>query len=149
MAFTNNKLVEQPLYVTWKNMRQRCQNPNSPSYKNYGGRGIWIHPDWNEYKQFHLDMGDRPEGKTLDRIDNDGPYCKENCRWADRKTQNRNSRKCKLTDTEVLAIRSESRKGPGGIGGTGSGYTLIQLAKKYNTSYRNIRAIVDNQNWKE
>ena len=82
-----------PLYVTWCNMKSRCDNPQTPSYKNYGGRGITYDPSWSDFPSFLNDVGELPfEGATLDRIDNNGNYCAENVRWADRVTQRRNSR---------------------------------------------------------
>lgn len=87
------------LRVIWKTMRQRCANPNRKGYENYGGRGIAVCPEWDSFEQFKSDMGYRPAGKTLDRIDNDKGYSKENCRWADWETQAANRRKPVLVVT--------------------------------------------------
>lgn len=74
-------------------MRERCLNPNSDGYHNYGGRGITIDPRWNDFKTFLEDMGERRPGTTLDRKDVDGPYTKENCRWASPTVQARGQRR--------------------------------------------------------
>jgi hypothetical protein len=82
-------------YRSWESMRDRCNNPQSRYYKNYGGRGIKVCNRWlHNYKNFLSDMGRRPSHEyTLDRINNDGNYSPNNCRWTDWKTQNNNKRK--------------------------------------------------------
>jgi len=75
-------------YITWRMMRQRCYNPNSDQYKWYGGKGIIVCDRWlNSYVDFLEDMGERPIGKTIDRLDSDGNYEPDNCRWATAKEQ--------------------------------------------------------------
>jgi len=81
-------------YAAWVNMRQRCNNTKSPDYKNYGGRGITYSKDWNTFERFITDMGIPASGMTLDRIDNNKSYSKNNCRWVTRAIQNLNKRNC-------------------------------------------------------
>lgn len=80
-------------YKSWLCMIQRCTNPNNKNYHHYGGRGIKVCKRWKIFKNFLKDIGESPtKNHTLDRIDNDGNYCKFNCRWTTQKEQNRNSR---------------------------------------------------------
>ncbi len=79
-------------YTVWEQMRQRCNDSNASNYKNYGGRGIKVYQRWRSFENFLEDMGERPPGLTLDRIDNNGDYCKENCKWSTHKEQQRNMR---------------------------------------------------------
>jgi hypothetical protein len=81
-----------PTYNSWRKMRERCTNPNQQGYDNYGGRGIRVDPSWQSFQQFLTDMGERPYGKTLDRVDPHKDYGSQNCRWATAKQQARNKR---------------------------------------------------------
>ncbi len=77
-------------YRSWDGMKQRCLNSNAGNFHKYGGRGIMICERWMVFENFLADMGERPEGKTLDRMDNEGHYEPENCRWATGSEQNMN-----------------------------------------------------------
>lgn len=94
-----------PIYHVWCSMMQRCTNPNIPSYHRYGGRGIRVCKRWNDFSVFLEDMGERPPGTQIDRIDNDGNYEPSNCRWATSAENTRNSRQTKLNTEAVKVIR--------------------------------------------
>ena len=96
-----------PLYPTWINMKQRCNNPKNPSYPWYGGKGIRVCERWKSFKNFAEDMGERPDGLTLDRIESTKDYSPENCRWADKKTQGVNRSQTIYIEYEGLKLTIE------------------------------------------
>ena len=91
-------------YHIWDSMIQRCVNPARKDYWRYGGSGITVCEKWRKFEQFLADMGERPEGKTLDRKDNEKGYSKDNCRWATSFEQSRNR-----TDNRLLAYQGETK----------------------------------------
>lgn len=85
-------LAETPTYSIWLGIRQRCMNPKSRSWIKYGGRGITLCERWMDYLNFLKDMGPRPHGMSIERVDNGGNYDPNNCVWATSKTQSYNKR---------------------------------------------------------
>lgn len=81
-----------PTYKSWLKMKERCSNPKDISFRNYGGRGIGYDPSWNDFSVFLRDMGERPVGYSLDRLDVDKAYGPANCKWSSRKEQANNKR---------------------------------------------------------
>lgn len=110
-------------------MRQRCCNPNNRQFKNYGGRGIYVCERWESFTAFVQDMGSRPAGMLLDRIDNNGPYAPDNCRWATRKDQNSNRRNCIYVELD------------------GQQVTLREYCRKHGLPYRAIVKRIQYRNW--
>lgn len=80
------------IYRVWRNMIERCGRPSNTHYASYGGRGISVCERWQEFANFFSDMGDCPAGMLIDRKDNDGNYCKDNCRWVT-KTESANNKR--------------------------------------------------------
>lgn len=99
-----NKVTDHPLYPIWQRIIQVCENPHSHKYPIYGGRGITVCDRWrSSFWSFVEDMGDRPHGMSIDRIDNDGNYEPGNCRWATPKQQQNNQRR--TTVIEAFGVR--------------------------------------------
>jgi hypothetical protein len=97
-----------PTYRSWHAMRQRCENKNTIAYPDYGGRGIRVCPEWKSFEVFLKDMGERPEGKTLDRIRVNENYGPGNCRWSTRREQAVNKRK-RISHRKVINLINAAR----------------------------------------
>lgn len=108
-----------PVYQLWRNMMSRCYKPNNTRWKDYGGRGIKVCERWHDIAAFWADMGPSFQpGLTLDRIDVNGDYCPENCRWLTVKAQNRNTRRNRIVSTPwgevplIVAVEKSGLKYP-------------------------------------
>lgn len=102
-----------PTYYTWTSMKDRCNRESYFLYKNYGGRGITYCEEWETFDKFLTDMGERPDGLTLDRLDVNGNYCPENCKWSNKFDQARNRRNMQKFEHQ------------------GKDYLLVELAEIY------------------
>lgn len=137
ISTTHGKSNKSRTYRTWKEMRQRCMNPNSDKWRWYGGRGISIAPEWDDYEKFLADMGDRPPGMTLDRINNDGNYCKSNCRWALHIDQTQKQEKNKLSCELAYQLRKDRA----------AGISVSELCLKYGISRHAVWACASGRTW--
>lgn len=89
---TKHGKCDHPLFDRWNGMKARCRNPNHAGYKDYGGKGITVCPEWEDFDAFLRDMGEPPDySYTIERKNSNGHYCKENCVWATRAEQSRNT----------------------------------------------------------
>jgi hypothetical protein len=93
VQFTTHGMKRTRTYRTWMSMSNRCRDPNGKNFHYYGGRGIAVCERWRKFENFLADMGERPDGRTLDRRDNDRGYEPDNCRWATLIEQRRNQRR--------------------------------------------------------
>ncbi len=127
------------IYHSWRSMIGRCNNPNASNYSLYGGRGIVVCPSWHQFENFLADMGERPEGTTLDRIDNNGNYEPSNCRWASAAEQrmNQGSRKPKLNPDGVRQIRVSHA----------AGATHQSLADEWGVCRQTISDLLTGRTW--
>lgn len=126
-----------PTYVSWRAMINRCRVHTSIQYPSYGGRGIKICDAWLRFENFLADMGERPRGMTLERINNHGNYEPGNCRWATRAEQNRNTRTTKLTVEAASDIRLRRKNGE----------TLMAIAVDYGVSKSLVHAVTRGKSW--
>lgn len=111
-------------YKTWDKMIQRCTNQNSHAYKHYGAKGIFVCEEWLDFKSFYSDMGDRPKGMTIDRLNREDGYYKENCIWASQESQMQNTSR-----NIIVSISSKL-------------ITVRELAKLSERTYNNVNNIL-------
>jgi len=119
-----------PEYRSWESMKARCMNKNDPVFPHYGGRGIRVHAEWAvSFESFLRDMGARPRGTTLDRIDVNGDYAPENCRWADPVTQGRNKRNNQVVEYQGRVV------------------TLMELSEMTGQPYQRLNERIVRRGW--
>jgi hypothetical protein len=97
-------------YTSWDSMKNRCNSTGNIRWEEYGGRGISYDPLWEDFYNFYKDMGKAPEGTTLDRIDVNGNYCKDNCRWTTTSVQSFNQRQRKTNTSGRTGVDYITRK---------------------------------------
>jgi len=116
---TTHGMSHSPTWTSWTKAKSRCNNPNDDNYHNYGERGIIMSKEWSEsFECFLKDMGERPKGTSLGRIDPNGNYCKENCRWESPMEQG-------LSRRDNVLVEYEGKK-----------YVLVDLCRTINLPYR-------------
>ncbi len=112
---TTHNMSRSPEFNSWVLMHRRCRNDkdNNPDFDNYAGRGITVDPSWYTFEQFYKDMGDKPgRGYSIERINNEGGYTPENCKWATQKEQCNNTRNTRkfCIKGEVLSQQNLAKK---------------------------------------
>ena len=134
-------LENTPEYMIWAAIKTRCYNKKNKRYKYYGGRGIGVCDHWRDsFLAFYTDMGKRPFPKAqIDRIDNNGNYEPDNCRWATATENSRNRSNTKLTIAKATRIRLMFHK---------PNISQIKLARIYNVSQTVIHDVVNNKIWR-
>lgn len=130
---------ETKTYNSWCMMKSRCSNPKNNRYALYGGRGIRVCERWSEsFDAFLADMGERPLGTSLDRIDVNGDYEPGNCRWATDVEQNRNTSRTALCEVSAVLIHQLALRGA----------SRNDLAHAFGVSYSAVVGVIKNQVWR-
>ena len=124
-------------HTVWTGMRARCRNPSNRSYRLCGGRGIRVCERWESFENFLADMGVRPPGATLDRIDVNGNYEPANCRWASKAEQGRNQRRNTINHAIATEIRRRAD----------AGERLIRIAESMGVLYSTVKQVAGRHQW--
>jgi hypothetical protein len=129
LARVTHRMTDHPLYPTWRNMMSRCYRKQDKGYRHYGARGIRVCKAWHDIKQFVADMGERPKGMSIERRDNNGDYCPENCCWATPKVQNHNRRNTRLVTFRGITL------------------PLSELCEEFKADYKLVHARIGRYGW--
>ena len=127
-----------PTYRTWQQLVQRCTNPKNRNYADYGGRGVVVCERWMVFANFVADVGEKPNGLTLDRIDNARGYEPGNVRWVSMHEQNQNRRSTRLDAAKVREIRERHA----------SGESSVDIAETYGVDESTVRDAALRRTWR-
>lgn len=133
-ANTTHGKSKTPTYGVWFNMIRRCEQSNHKSFHQYGGRGVKVCEEWKSFAGFLSDMGERPDGYTIDRIDTNGNYEPGNCRWATQKTQQNNRRNNRLLTANGLTMTMQAWAEVNGL-------TADAISKRIDSGWSVDRAV--------
>lgn len=126
------------LRIAWAAMHRRCNDPGCPGYENYGGRGIRVCEEWEDFRRFESDMGPKPsKGYSLDRVDVNEGYSQSNCRWATPKQQSRNKRSNVLSEEVAEMIRQKYS----------SGVSMRKIAEELQVRYDRVKSVIRLGSW--
>lgn len=131
-------LAKHPLYKTWLNLRNRCNNPRGRNFERYGGRGIKVCERWSKFQNFLIDMGERPSpAHSIDRRDNSRGYGPKNCRWATRAEQACNRTSTKLSRAKVERIKMKRKNGK----------SFTDIAQDFKVSRQTVSRVCRGLSW--
>lgn len=134
-----HKMSGTPTWNIWSGMIGRCRNKNGTAYHHYGGRGIVVCERWLKFENFLEDMGLRPPKMEIERKDNNLGYFKDNCKWATRAEQMRNTRQNRLKASDIPKIRQMFSEG----------FKQTHIAREIGCSAGNVASVVHNQAWRD
>ena len=138
-SWTTHGMSRSNEYRVWDSMIRRCHSPSHHAFKDYGARGITVCDKWKNFEGFIEDMGFQPEGLSIERINNDLGYSKENCRWATVTEQARNRRATKLDEDKVMQIKILLK----------TGVSQNKIASQFSVSRSNIGHIAQGTTWRQ